>query len=308
MEGSGDRRKRIRRLKKIIVGTIVAAIVIPVMTSIILGVRVMYLQGKVSDLETALMQLQSEGDRESGIYTTALIETSPRDETEPSLLMEDGEEKEAPQAWDKQIYLTFDDGPSRNTDRILDILKEYDIKATFFVVGKTDEASVAAYQRIVEEGHTLAMHSYSHKYAEVYASKESFVQDLKALQEYLYQVTGVWPRYYRFPGGSSNTVSKVDMQELIGYLEENNITYFDWNIASGDAVSGELPVDSIVNNCVSKLDGKNICMILMHDAADKNSTVEALPQIIEQIRDRGDAVFLPVTDDTLPVQHVRANK
>jgi len=308
MEGSDDRRKRIRRLKKIIVGTIVAAIVIPVITSIILGVRVMYLQGKVSDLETALMQLQSEGDRESGIYTTALIETSPRDEAEPSLLMEDEEEKEAPQAWDKQIYLTFDDGPSRNTDRILDILKEYDIKATFFVVGKTDEASVAAYQRIVEEGHTLAMHSYSHKYAEVYASKESFVQDLKALQEYLYQVTGVWPRYYRFPGGSSNTVSKVDMQELIGYLEENNITYFDWNIASGDAVSGELPVDSIINNCVSKIDGKNVCMILMHDAADKNSTVEALPQIIEQIKDRGDAVFLPVTDDTLPVQHVRANE
>ncbi len=305
MEGSDDRRKRIRRLKKIIVGAIIAAVMIPVITSIILGIRVLYLQGKINELETALVQLQSQGDRETGIYTTARIETSPRDEETPSLLSED--EKEA-DSWDKQVYLTFDDGPSSNTDRILDILKEYDIKATFFVVGKTDDASVAAYQRIVKEGHTLAMHSYSHKYAEVYASKESFIQDLKKLQEYLYQVTGVWPRYYRFPGGSSNTVSKADMQELIDYLEDNNITYFDWNIASGDAVSGELPAGSIIDNCVGGIDSMNTCMILMHDAADKNSTVEALPQIIEQIMDRGDAVFLPVTDDTIPVQHVRANE
>lgn len=98
------------------------------------------------------------------------------------------------------------------------------------------------------------------------------------------------------------------MQELADYLEENNITYFDWNIASGDAVSGELPVERIINNCVNKIDGKSVCMILMHDASDKNSTVEALPQIIEQIRDRGDAVFLPVTDDTYPVQHVTAKE
>lgn len=307
MKGSDDRRKRIQRLKKIIAGTIIAAIIIPVVTSIVLGVRVVLLQKKVDELEAAMVQLQSESNRESGVYTTASVETSPRDGVEASLL-EETEKEEAAKEWDKQIYLTFDDGPSRNTDRILDILKEYDVKATFFVVGKTDETSVAAYRRIVEEGHTLAMHSYSHKYAEVYASKESFIQDLSKLQEYLYQITGVWPRYYRFPGGSSNTVSRVDMQELIGYLEENNITYFDWNIASGDAVSGELPVESIINNCVNKIDGKNVCMILMHDASDKNSTVEALPQIIEQIRDRGDAVFLPVTDDTYPVQHVTAKE
>ncbi len=307
MEGTCDRRKRIRRLKKIILGTIIAAIVIPVTVSIILGARVMLLQGRISELEEALTQLQMESEKESGIYTTAQIETSSRDEMETALLTGNEKEEEG-KVWDKQIYLTFDDGPSRNTDRILDILKEYDIKATFFVVGKTDDTSVAAYQRIVAEGHTLAMHSYSHQYAEIYASEESFVQDLKMLQEYLYQTTGVWPRYYRFPGGSSNTVSQVDMQELIAYLEENNITYFDWNIASGDAVSGELPAETIVDNCVSKIDGISECMILMHDASDKNTTVEALPQIIEQIMDRGDAVFLPVTDDTLPVQHVTANK
>ena len=207
----------------------------------------------------------------------------------------------------KEVYFTFDDGPSANTDEILDILKEYDVRATFFVVGKTDEHSVRMYQRIVDEGHTLAMHSYSHKYDEIYASRESYVEDLTKLQEYLYQITGVWPRFCRFPGGSSNTVSNVDMTELIEYLDENGITYFDWNISSGDAVREDLSVDTIVQNCVGKLDNVNIGMILMHDANDKITTVEALPEVIKAIRERGDTAILPITDETKPVQHVLSN-
>ncbi len=94
------------------------------------------------------------------------------------------------------------------------------------------------------------------------------------------------------------------MGELIQYLEENGIAYFDWNIASGDAVSGELSTETIVRNCVGGIEGLEDCMILMHDAAEKNSTVDALPQIIERVRDRGDAVFLPITDETIPVRHI----
>lgn len=305
MEGTYDRRKRIQRLKRVIVGAVICAIIIPLITSVVLAVRVVTLQRRVRELEEMAAKMQTEGRQEVGIYATASVEMSSRSKTQISRLDED---EQTNQVWDKMIYLTFDDGPSSNTNRILDILKEYDVKATFFVVGKTDEESVRAYQRIVAEGHTLAMHSYSHKYAEVYASKESFIQDLDKLQEYLYQVTGVWPRFYRFPGGSSNAVSKVDMQELIGYLEENNITYFDWNIASGDAVSGMLPAETITRNCVSGIEGWQECMILMHDASEKNTTVEALPQIIEQIRDSGDAVFLPITDETIPIQHVTVDK
>ena len=102
-------------------------------------------------------------------------------------------------------------------------------------------------------------------------------------------------------------MSKVDMQQLISYLNKNDITYFDWNIASGDAVSVQLPVETIVNNCVSGVDNVSECMILMHDASEKNSTVDALPRIIEQIKGRGDTVFLPITDETVPVQHVTAD-
>lgn len=207
---------------------------------------------------------------------------------------------------ERQVYLTFDDGPSSNTDQILDILKEYDVKATFFVVGKTDERSVKAYQRIVDEGHTLAMHSYSHKYDEIYESKEAFAKDLNSLQEYLYETTGVWPRIYRFPGGSSNTVSKVDMQELIEYLTDIGITYFDWNVASGDAVSRTLPAETIVSNCLSGIEKQKESVILMHDASNKGTTVEALPRIIEAIQERGDTGILPITDETVPVQHIAA--
>ncbi len=306
MEGTYDRRKRIRRLKKMIVGTIIAMVVIPVIASIILGIRVYSLQKEVMGLKEELTatRKQLESSEETGIYTTATVETSSRDIPEAAELAQEPEEDYS--MYDKRIYLTFDDGPSRNTDKILDILKEYDVKATFFVVGKTDEESVRAYQRIVAEGHTLAMHSYSHKYSEIYASKESFEQDLRQLQEYLYQITGVWPRFYRFPGGSSNTVSKVDMQELIEYLNESGITYFDWNIASGDAISGQLGKDTIVNNCIGGIKAKQECMILMHDASDKNSTVEALSLLIEQVRSSENAVFLPITDETTTVQHRKA--
>ncbi len=306
MEGTYDRAKRVRRLKKIILATIAALIIIPMITSLILGVRVAQLTHRVREME-ALLAAKEETDEITGIFTTSSVEESFRDTIEAHQITEAVKEEEV-QAYQKQIYLTFDDGPSSNTDRILDILKEYDVKATFFVVGKTDERSVRAYQRIIDEGHTLAMHSYSHKYNEIYESRESFIADLEKLQEYLYQVTGVWPRFYRFPGGSSNTVSKTDMQELITYLSESGITYFDWNVASGDAVSGQLDTESIVNNCLGKIDSLNVCMILMHDAADKNTTVEALPEIISQIQDRGDAVFLPVTDETVPVQHIMANQ
>lgn len=300
MEGTGNRRKRVQRLKKIILATIALLIIIPVIVSIILSVRVVQLTHRVQELEKLLAGEEVSSDGTAEIYTTALVEESSREDTQPQMVEADSED-----VYQKRVYLTFDDGPSGNTNRILDILKENGIKATFFVVGKTDETSMKAYHRIVEEGHTLAMHSYSHKYNEIYESKENFIADLQKLQEYLYQVTGVWPRFFRFPGGSSNTVSQTDMQELIDYLDESGITYFDWNIASGDAVSRELDTESIVRNCMDGIEAHTECMILMHDALDKNTTVEALPEIITQVQDRGDAVFLPITDKTLPIQHKR---
>ena len=297
-----NRSQRVKRLKKMILWTIALAILIPVIGCILLSVRVFQLKKQVAVL-TEQLPTEEMQEEASGVYETTKVEESVRD-TETKA--EEPAKINPVKSSGKKVYLTFDDGPSSNTDQILDILKDYDVKATFFVVGKTDERSVKAYQRIVEEGHTLAMHSYSHKYDEIYESKEAFARDLNSLQEYLYETTGVWPRIYRFPGGSSNTVSKVDMQELIEYLTDIGITYFDWNVASGDAVSRTLPAETIVNNCLSGIEKQKESVILMHDASNKETTIEALPQIIEEIQEQGDAELLPITDETVPVQHIAA--
>ena len=297
-----NRSQRVKRLKKMILWTIALAILIPVTGCILLSVRVFQLKKQVAVL-TEQLPVEEIQEEASGVYETTKVEESVRD-TETKA--EEPAKINPVKSSGKKVYLTFDDGPSSNTDQILDILKDYDVKATFFVVGKTDERSVKAYQRIVEEGHTLAMHSYSHRYDEIYESKEAFARDLNSLQEYLYETTGVWPRIYRFPGGSSNTVSKVDMQELIEYLTDIGITYFDWNVASGDAVSRTLPAETIVNNCLSDIEKQKESVILMHDASNKGTTIEALPQIIEAIQEQGDAELLPITDETVPVQHIAA--
>lgn len=302
MEESATRRKRINRLKKMILGGVMMAVLIPVTASIILSVRVHQLSGRIRQQEAVIKELEDENKNLAGAFLTETIEESEREalqEEQDAGTPAAGEEEEG----QKKIYLTFDDGPSSNTDEILDILKAYDVKATFFVVGKTDEASRKAYRRIVEEGHTLGMHSYSHSYEDIYDSEEDFQDDMKKLQEYLYELTGVWPRFYRFPGGSSNTVSNIDMQKLADWLTDQGVTYFDWNVASGDAVSRELPAETLLANCLAGIRNQQSCVVLMHDAANKDTTVEALPEIISEIRLQEDAVFLPITDDTVPVQH-----
>lgn len=202
----------------------------------------------------------------------------------------------------RRVYLTFDDGPSSNTERILDILDQYGVKATFFVVGK--EGYADQYRRIVEDGHTLAMHSYSHKYSEMYASLDAYKADLTKLHDFLYEITGEDCNIVRFPGGSSNTISRVDMWELIRYLNEENMVYFDWNVSSGDATGGRKSAGQIAKNVLDSVGQFNNAVVLFHDASGKDSTVDALPAIIEKILESDNTVILPISEDTVRVQHL----
>ena len=206
-----------------------------------------------------------------------------------------------------KVYLTIDDGPSSVTQDILDILKQYGIKATFFVVGKDGETAKESLKQIVEDGHTLGMHSGTHNYTELYASIESFAEDLEAQRKYLYEVTGVTCDIYRFPGGSSNTVKTraVDMADLAKYLDSQGIRFFDWNISSGDGSSVVLPVETLVENCTANISKYETSVILMHDSPLKSTTLEALPKIIEIIQGMEDTVILPITDETELVQHIK---
>ncbi|MBR1910680.1 MAG: polysaccharide deacetylase [Lachnospiraceae bacterium] len=205
-------------------------------------------------------------------------------------------------AWPRKVYLTFDDGPSSNTGKILDILDEYGVKGNFFVVGTENTELRKMYKRIVEEGHALCAHSYSHKYSEIYSSVDAFTEDLDKLYTLLYDETGTEPVAYRFPGGSSNSVSRIPMSEFIKVLDRRGIRYFDWNVVSGDATNPMLPADRIVENSLCDLSEYEEAMILFHDLSNKTSTVEALPEIIEALQE-SDIPIAVIDDTTMTIQH-----
>ena len=302
------RRRRVRLLKKLIIIVPLSMILILFVLCMILGIRLYFVTKELRDLrsqiETTAVIEQSDtledtidSDTLVSSVATAAEEAEGAEEAVVNAMAEEEDGV-------RKVYLTFDDGPSSNTDRILDILAEYDVKATFFVVGKEEEKYRPLYNRIVQEGHTLGMHSYSHKYNEIYQSVDSYAEDLCKLQEFLYDMTGVRCRYCRFPGGSSNSVSNVDMHDLIAYLDERNMVYFDWNVSSGDAASGYISPEEIVANCTGNLESFDEAIILMHDASNKNSTVEALPKLIETIQAMEDTKIVPISDDTEPIHHI----
>lgn len=205
----------------------------------------------------------------------------------------------------KVVYLTFDDGPSHNTNAILDILAEYNVKATFFTIGREEEEFTDEYQRILEEGHSLGMHSFSHQYNAIYKTVEAFDEDFQKISGLIEEITGQTVTLYRFPGGSSNLVSAIPMTNFIKYLNDKGVTYFDWNVSAQDAEGKELPVDTILENIFKDIEKKDICVVLMHDADHLNTTVEALPVIIERLIEM-DAVILPITENTTLIQHIKA--
>lgn len=302
------RRRRVRLLKKLIIIVPLSMILILFVLCMILGIRLYFVTKELRDLRsqietTAVIEQAdtSENTIDSDTLVSSVATAAEEAEgAEEAVVNAMAEEEDGV----RKVYLTFDDGPSSNTDRILDILAEYDVKATFFVVGKEEEKYRPLYNRIVQEGHTLGMHSYSHKYNEIYQSVDSYAEDLCKLQEFLYDMTGVRCRYCRFPGGSSNSVSNVDMHDLIGYLDERNMVYFDWNVSSGDAASGYISPEEIVANCTGNLESFDEAIILMHDASNKNSTVEALPKLIETIQAMEDTKIVPISDDTEPIHHI----
>ena len=305
--------KRIRYLRRLIVTTVAAACLIPTCICVILAIRYDRLhteyEKSMADLEWYREQFGSERDilaseqEPEGNDSIFAETTSEGMDVDYATVDVSGAQNPEDIEGTRYVYLTFDDGPSTNTDEILDILEQHNVKATFFVCGKPNAKYTDLYKRIVNDGHTLGMHSYSHKYSELYASLDSFKEDTDKLRIFLYETTGVWSKFYRFPGGSSNTVSKVDVQELADYLESSDVTFFDWNVSAGDDKAGANK-DTIYANIVNNVPRFKHCVVLMHDAADKKSTVEALPEIIEAIQAMDDTVIVPITDDTLPVQHI----
>ncbi len=189
---------------------------------------------------------------------------------------------------DKKIcFLTFDDGPSKNTPKILDILDRYNIKATFFVIGR---GKTEYMKDIVDAGHAIGLHSYSHEFSQIYQSETAYFEDLQKLSDLVRETTGVTTTLMRFPGGSSNTASKKYcngiMTALTKSVEQKGYAYFDWNCDSHDADGATVPASQIINS-IKRESGAQHLTVLMHDAGAKTSTVEALPAVIEYLQQQG---------------------
>ena len=207
----------------------------------------------------------------------------------------------------KKIYITFDDGPSANTGMLLDVLKEKNVKASFFMV-LNDRCDQTVIRRMVAEGHTIGIHSASHVYADIYADLGSFKQDVQTVHDLLYEMTGVDVKYYRFPGGSSNRVSDVPVEECIEYLEEAGYTYFDWNASNGDSSGAGYTADQLTENVLRYVhNNTGASVVLMHDFDTCPETIEALPGLIDTLREEG-YVFLPIDETTAPVHHRKTAK
>lgn len=208
----------------------------------------------------------------------------------------------------KFVFLTFDDGPSTNTSTILDVLKQNQVPATFFVKHSEMEDM---YRRIVDEGHSLALHTFSHRYNELYQNDEAYFADLQQISDYVKALTGIESKILRFPGGSSNTVSSKYSPGIMSRLSQEvgkrGYSYYDWNADSGDATSKAVSPEDILQNLrqytfVGKTH-KPYLIVLMHDAPKQVTTAEALQGIIDYYRSEG-YTFCPLRFDS-PAIHQR---
>lgn len=232
----------------------------------------------------------------SGNETTKerIIITEPKKEEEqqvaPSTNTNDGK---------SVIYLTFDDGPSRSiTPYILDILKEENVKATFFVIN-FDSNEEYLIKRIVNEGHSIGIHGYSHNYKEIYKSVDGYMDNVRKLQSKIKNLTGITTIITRFPGGSSNTVSRFNpgvMTRLTKEVLKQGFKYYDWNVGSGDS-GGAKKKEQVYNNVTKGLKKGRRNVVLMHDFSGNKKTLNALKDIIEYGKKKGYS-FDRITENT----------
>lgn len=308
------RQKRIQLYKKVIIYGFLALTIMPIFSSL-------FLLYKVNELEKKLDYVLSEdgGDyltfhssrealldnpnAQSGMFAPDQKQTlANTDVIQKKAESTQEEETSGEEVQAKRVYLTFDDGPSIYTGQILDILKANDVKATFFVIGR-DEEYYEYYKRIVDEGHTIGMHSYSHVYQDFYASQDSFADELTRLNDLIYNVTGTKSQIFRFPGGSSNQVSALPIETYIKYLNENDIQYYDWNALSGDAVTSGLSPEQLVDNIMNDVEKNQDSIVLMHDLQTTHATVESLQLLIDTLKSEGYEI-LPIDENTPLIQHV----
>jgi Predicted xylanase/chitin deacetylase len=186
----------------------------------------------------------------------------------------------------KTVFLTFDDGPSRNiTPGVLEVLNKYNVKATFFVLGSLCAKNSSTLKKIEESGNAIGIHTYSHIYQKIYGSVDDFIGEVEKTDNVLKQILGsqFHTRLFRFPGGSSGKAMEPFKKVLIN----KGYTYIDWNALTGDGESSNYTTQQLVERLKATSKNKNHLVVLMHDSESKLTTLQALPQIIEYLKSKG---------------------
>lgn len=315
LEQQRRRRKRINRIKSGIIWTIAMWMLFSLIAIIILSIQVYRLSDRIGALEQTTSDNRvpttensdsagASEESESTENTQAETESATEDLYANIVTGIDTEENFAKEGDTHYVYLTFNSVPGDNTTAILDVLAKYQVKATFFVVGSEDDTKNAIYQRIVNEGHTIGMHSYSNQYSLIYSSKDAFKEDYLKISDYLYKLTGIRSTFYRFPGGSGNQISDVNMAAFAHVLNQEQITYFDWNVSAGDT-AGNYTKEDVLNNVLDGVSRYKTSVVLLHDGENKSTTVEALGPLIEALKGQG-AVIQPIDENTNVIQYIKA--
>ena len=286
----------VRFFKNMILLVVIIAIAVPSTMAIRTTVKLNDVKERADALtqEVASLQIQLAEVKQKALATTAIS----YQDLYPDFYVTPPETNAVAQQ--NTVYLTFDDGPSDRTPEVLKILNKQEVKATFFVTGKTDEVSKQRLKDIVAEGHTIGMHAYNHNYRKIYASVEAYLEDAYKLFNLIRETTGETPTIFRMPGGSINSYNYDIYQEILAEMLRRGFVPYDWNVSNGDATGNKLTAEEMTANTVNGSLKTNRAIVLMHDAQSKVTTVKALDPAITQLKEAG-YVFERLTPEVRPV-------
>ncbi len=308
----------VRFFKRLIIAGYILLILLPLAAAVALGFLYTKEKNRADALQkatlaeiSALLQQNGVGE-DTPLDLAGLEDLSPQVPSTPSLSYQTlypqlyAQRPLLQTAEENLCYLTFDDGPSATTTRILEVLAEKNIKATFFVTGKNSELHEDALRAIAAAGHTIGVHSFSHEYKTIYASVENYLADFELMYNRILEVTGQAPTVFRFPGGSINAYNLQTYTQIVAEMTRRGFVFYDWNAAGDDAVKGGISRQQVVNNVMQSASGNKRLIVLLHDRTENGSTAEALPGIIDGLEKRGFS-FAALQNDVQPITYYYTN-
>ncbi len=282
--------------KKLILVLLALLIIIPTVCAVVFGVQNSLLRRQLAAIATEGGQ---NGSQASGKPLDFFAEPIDYQKLYPDLYST-GEIGTERLYEENTVYLTFNSTPGDNTGSILNILDDYDVKATFFLSGSADSVSLDQMKAIVARGHNVGLNGYSDSYQQIYGSVGDYLADFKAIYDLVYETTGVRAEIFRYPGGGINAYNSGFYQELNAEMLRRGFVFFDWDVTGGDTLLEGASADQIQSTVLTGMEGKDRGIVLLRDAVGKEAVPEALPGIISSLREQG-YQFKSLTAEIVPV-------